>query len=190
LLWDKAWATDLEAWATDLDLPAFAVTAEQAAEQAAEVSSTAASSRSWRGTDPLCRGQAWQLQATQAHSRFPGARRRGLGNFRRRRQTPDFQGLADGDLATSGDAGTLQFQGLPTGCTNHISLLSKKHKNKCIWCKYAKMQNKNPKRKVILIFFSILYGIFTNKYKKLVQFFAFSSLLGLDLIFYISSKFK
>ena len=53
LLRDKAWATDLEAWATDLDLPAFALTAEQAAEQAAEFSSTAARSRPWRGTDPL-----------------------------------------------------------------------------------------------------------------------------------------
>ena len=42
-----------KAWATDLDLPAFAVTAEQAAEQAAEFSSTAARSRPWRGTDPL-----------------------------------------------------------------------------------------------------------------------------------------
>jgi hypothetical protein len=31
-----------------------------------------------------------------------------------------------------GDAGTFQFQGLLTGCKNHISLLSKKNKNKCI----------------------------------------------------------
>ena len=68
-----------------------------------------------RGADPVCKGQAWQLQATQAHSRFPGARRRGFGNFRRRRHTPDFEGLADGGLATSGNAGTLQFQGLADG---------------------------------------------------------------------------
>jgi len=74
---------------------------------------------------------------------------------------PDFA-LADGGLATSGDAGTLQFQGLATGCKNHISLLSKKNKNKCIWCKYAKMHNKNPKRKVIPNFFLILNGNFTN----------------------------
>ena len=71
--------------------------------------------RPWRGTDLVCRGQAWQLQATQAHSRFPGARRRGLDNFRRRRHTPDFEGLADKGLATSGNAGTLQFQGLADG---------------------------------------------------------------------------
>ena len=38
------------------------------------------------------------------------------GNFRRLRHTPDFQGLADGGLATSGDAGTLQIsRGSPTG---------------------------------------------------------------------------
>ena len=75
-------------------------------------------------------------------------------------------------LATSGDAGTLQIsrgsltgawqlqatqalshsRGSPTGCKNHISLLSKQNKNKCIWCKYAKMHNKNQKRKIIPIF--------------------------------------
>jgi len=49
---------------------------------------------------------------------------------------------------------------------------------------------KESKKKGSFDFFSIFYGIFTNQYKKLVQFFALSSLLGLDLIFYISSKFK
>jgi len=27
--------------------------------------------RPWRGTDPLCKAQAWQLQTTQTHSRIP-----------------------------------------------------------------------------------------------------------------------
>jgi hypothetical protein len=42
---------------------------------------------------------------------------------------------------------------------------------------------KESKKKGSFDFFSIFYGIFTNQYKKLVQFLAFSSLLGLDLIF-------
>jgi len=54
-----------EAWATDLDLPAFAVTAEQAAEQAAEVSSTAARSAACAVTHQMPRRISRSLTAGQ-----------------------------------------------------------------------------------------------------------------------------
>ena len=95
------------------------------------------------------------------HSRFPGARRRGLGNFRR----------------------TPTIQGLPTGCTDHISLLSKKNKNKCIWCKYAKMQKKNPKRKVVLIFFQYFMEFLPINTRSLYSFWLFPRFLVLIWFF-------
>ena len=65
-----------------------------------------------------CPLHSGQLQATQAHSRFPGARRRRLVIFTRR---------------------LINCMGSPTGCKNHISLLSKKNKINALdanmlWC--------------------------------------------------------